>query len=383
MFFGVKAIRVKIYPNAKQSSVLDRTFGCARFVYNWALAKKVAIYNEDKKTISKWELSAELTKLKRDEDKQWLNEVPSQVLQQVLGDLDSAFSHFFKKKAKFPAFKSKKHARKSFRIPQGFEVNRDAYYIKLPKVGWVRFKDEFNVPETVEFRSITVSCTGNKYFASILYDDHCQTPGVVSIDPDKTVGVDLGVKTYATLSNGTSIENPKHLAAHLGDLKTAHRKLSKLKEGTSSYRKQKLAVGKVYEKVGNSRRDFLNKFSTTLVENQDVTTYCIEDLAVQNMQQTGYRSLSRAIGDTGWRMFRTMMEYKCADRGKNLIVIGRFEASSRTCTCGHLHHGLTLKDRSWTCPVCAAEHDRDQLAARNIRVFGLRKAGLGLSSISR
>jgi len=319
---------------------------------------------------------SELTKLKADPDTEWLNEVPSQCLQQSIADLDSAFSHFFRKNNAFPRFKNKRRAKQSYRVPQGFQVNRDSHYLKLPKLGWIRFIDEFCVPEDADFRFVSVSVEGGKYFAAICYRTTECPVAQSPIEPANTVGIDLGLTTLATLSDGTKIDNPRHLRQHENIIKQEQQVLSKKEEGTKAYERQRGRLNKAHRKVANTRRDFLHKLTTNLVENQDWTSFCVEDLSVQDMQQN--HRLARSIGDAGWRMFRSMLEYKAAERGKNLIVIGRFDASSKTCTCGSVNHGLGLADRQWTCSVCGEIHDRDVLAANNIKTFGLRKAGQSL-----
>jgi putative transposase len=243
----------------------------------------------------------------------------------------------------------------------------------LPKLGWIRFIDEFHVPKDVEFRNVTISTEGDRYYASICYKEPEKKVKQHKIIPSKTIGIDLGITTLATLSDDTKIENPHHLKKHEEEIKREQQTLSKKKEGTKAYEKQKARLNEAHRKVRNTRKDFLHKLTTSLVENQNWTSFCVEDLAVQDMIRDNSTSMSRTIGDVGWRMFRQMMEYKCVDAGKNLIVIGRFEPSSKACTCGFVNHALTLSDRKWTCPVCNIRHDRDILAANNIKRFGLRK----------
>jgi len=320
---------------------------------------------------------SDLTKLK--DEFEWLSEAPSQVLQQSVFDLDSAFSHFFKKNSAFPRFKSRHDSKQSCRFPQGFAVNRESKYLKFPKLGWVRFIDKFNVPKDADFRQVTISKKGSNYFASIIYDVPEKKIKQHPIVPNRTVGIDLGVKTLITLSTGKKIDNPKHLGKHLEELKVEQQELSKLTKGTFSYRKQRGRVQKVYEKVSNIRKDFLHKFTTGLAENQSWTTICVEDLNIKGLLQSSNTGLSRAIGDASWGALLRMLEYKLPEVGKNLIKIGRFDASSKTCICGVVNHDLKLSDRTWTCKACGTKHDRDVLAANNITTFGLRKAGQSLA----
>jgi len=375
----MKAIKVKIYPNKRQIELMNKHFGCCRFLYNWGLEQKVNFYNSNKKSLPKYTLINKITELKK--EKEWLGEVHSQSLQQTIIDLDSAFSHFFKHQAKFPRFKSKKNPKQSYRLPQGFEIARDKKAIKIPKLKWIKFRDKFNIPKNVEFRNITISRDGKEYFVSICYKTNEQSESKPEPKLDKTLGIDLGIKTIATLSSGTKIENPKHFKKYEDKLAAEQQKLSKKENRESkSYQKQKEKIHKIHKKISNTRKDFLHKLTTSIVENQNYTSYVIEDLAVKEMQETNYSSMSKAIGDVGWRMFRQMMEYKCEDNGKNLFVIGKFEPSSQLCTCGHKNSNLTLADRVWKCPACNKEHDRDILAANNIKQFGFRKYEVGQTS---
>jgi len=370
----VKAIKVKIYPRKWQKELIEKHFGCCRVVYNYGLERKIKIYTETKNNISVYAIQKELPKLK--EEKDWLCEVNAQSLQQSLVDLDSAFSHFFRKNNSFPKFKSRKNPKQSFRVPQSFEVDKNHKAIKLPKLKWIKFRDKFNLPENIEFRNITISRDGNEYFASICYDDKKETLEQSPIKEIKTLGIDLGTRHLAIFSDGTKIENPKHFKKYEDKLAFEQRKLSKKEnESSKSYQKQKEKVQKVHRKIRNTRKDFLHKLTTGLVDNQDWTSYAIEDLAVQQMEQNNPTQMSKAIGDAGWRMFRQMMEYKCKDAGKNLLIIGRFDPSSKTCSvCGNIYQELERGEKEWVCQKCHTNHDRDVNAARNIKNFGLIKS---------
>lgn len=370
----MKAIKVKIYPRKWQKELIEKHFGCCRVVYNYGLERKIKIYTETKNNISVYAIQKELPKLK--EEKDWLCEVNAQSLQQSLVDLDSAFSHFFRKNNSFPKFKSRKNPKQSFRVPQSFEVDKNHKAIKLPKLKWIKFRDKFNLPENIEFRNITISRDGNEYFASICYDDKKETLEQSPIKEIKTLGIDLGTRHLAIFSDGTKIENPKHFKKYEDKLAFEQRKLSKKEnESSKSYQKQKEKVQKVHRKIRNTRKDFLHKLTTGLVDNQDWTSYAIEDLAVQQMEQNNPTQMSKAIGDAGWRMFRQMMEYKCKDAGKNLLIIGRFDPSSKTCSvCGNIYQELERGEKEWVCQKCHTNHDRDVNAARNIKNFGLIKS---------
>jgi putative transposase len=370
----MKAIKVRIYPRKWQRELIEKHFGCCRVVYNYGLERKIKTYTKTKKTISSYDIQKEIPKLR--EEKEWLGEVNAQSLQQSLADLDSAFSHFFRKNNSFPKFKSRKNPKQSFRIPQSFEVSKDHKAIKLPKLKWIKFRDEFNVPEDVEFRNITISREGSEYFASICYNDKKDLPAPKPIKEVETLGIDLGTRHLAIFSDGTKIENPRHFKKYEDKLTLEQRKLSKKEQKDSkSYQKQKEKVQKVYKKIKNIRKDFLHKLTTGLIDNQDWTSYAMEDLAVQQMEQDNPTPMSKAIGDAGWRMLRQMMGYKCKDAGKNLLIIGRFDPSSKTCSvCGNIYQELKRDEKEWVCQKCKTHHDRDVNAAINIKNFGLIKS---------
>ena len=370
----MKAIKVKIYPREWQKELIEKHFGCCRVVYNYGLERKIKTYIETKECISVYTIQKEIPKFR--EKNEWLGEVNAQSLQQSLSDLDSAFSHFFRKNNSFPRFKSRKNPKQSFRVPQAFEVDKDHKAIKLPKLKWIKFRDKFNIPEDIEFRNITISRDGNEYFASICYDDKKGIPIPSPIEEVKTLGIDLGIRHFAIFSDGTKVENPKHFEKYKDKLALEQKKLSrKENESSISYQKQKEKVHRIHKKIRNTRKDFLHKLTTGLVKNQDWTSYAMEDLAVKQMEQNNSTQMSKAIGDTGWRTFRQMMEYKCKDRGKNVLVIGQFDPSSKTCSiCGNVYQDLKRSEKEWVCKKCQTHHDRDITAARNIKNFGLIKS---------
>ena len=289
----------------------------------------------------------------------------SQQLQQSISNLDKAFSNFFRAKKGFPKFKSK-HNKQSFRIPQSVKINFDEYKFFIPKVGWVKFFKDKHIEGEIKFATVSKSTTG-RYFVSITFE---------STQPRKTgngaVGVDLGIKHLAITSDGEFFENPKYLKQNLKKLKKEQRSLSrkfqKGKEQSNNYRKQRLKVAKIHEKISNQRKDYLHKLTTYLATRYE--TVCIEDLAVKNMVKN--HNLALSINDCGWAMFRQMLEYKV----KDLRVIGRFQPSSKMCSCGEINKELKLSDRVWTCKACGVTHDRDELAANNIKKFGLRASTL-------
>ncbi len=364
----MKAIKIKIYPNKSQSELIEKHFGCCRFIYNWSLNKKIDHYKNTKKSLSIYQIQKEITQLKKQKNTEWLTEIDSQSLQQTTFDLDSAFSMFFKKVGKFPQFKSKKNPRKSYRIPSRFKINNTKHTIKIPKLGWVSFKDKFDFKEKYDYRQITISknAVGN-YFVSVLYDNKLKELNSKKVNAEKTLGIDVGVKTLATLSDGTKIENPKFYQLYQDELGKSQVIFSKKIRGSNNYFKQKKIVAKKYEKASNCLKDYLHKLSNKLVENQDYDSFAMEHLDIKSMD-------AKHVNQVGWNMLKNMMVYKCKDKGKNLLTIGKYDPSSKMCNkCGYINETLGNK-RQWKCPICNTEHDRDLNAANNIKLFALVRA---------
>lgn len=362
----LKSIKYELRPTKSQVRKLNQGLGNCRFVYNWALDKKIKAYSKDKTSLSCFDLMKELTQLKKEKDFEWLKLSGSQQLQQSISNLDKAFSNFFKAKKGFPKFKSK-HKKQSFRIPQNVKIDYENYKFFVPKVGWVKFyKDKYIIGD-IKFATITKTPTG-KFFVSITFETtekRKQGKG--------SVGVDLGIKNLAITSDGEVFENQKHLKQNLAKLRVEQRSLQRkfkkgAKEQSNNYKKQRLKVSKIHEKIANQRKDYLHKITTYLSETYE--TVCIEDLSVNNMIKN--RNLSLAISDMGWGMFRQFLLYKT----KDLRVIGRFEPSSQTCNiCGDRNRDLKLSDRAWTCKN-GHTLDRDENAAINIKNWGLRASAL-------
>ncbi len=364
----LRAYKYRLYPNKQQEVLLLKHFGCARWIYNYALDKKIKAYKQDKKNLSRYEIQKDLPLLKKNPDTVWLKEVNSQSLQATLEHLDNAYRKFFKEKTGFPRFKSKHDNRQSFHIPQNTVVDWKTSKVSIPKIDDIKMVVDRKA--VGEIRSSTISRTpAGKYFISILVDSGVKEPKKPKVKLQTSVGVDLGVKDFAVLSNGEKIENPKHLKKHLRRLKMLQKRVSKKVKGSNNRKKANSKVALQHEKITNSRKDFLHKLSTKLIrENQ---TVCLEDLNTKGMMKN--HCLAQSIGDAGWGMFGSMLQYKARWYGRNILTIGRFDPSSKMCSkCGRINAALTLKDRSWTC-VCGAVHDRDCNAAINIRDFALKE----------
>ena len=365
----LRAYRYRLSPNSEQSILLNKHFGSVRFLYNFALAKKTAAYQTEGKSLSRYDIQAELPALKVEHE--WLKEINSQSLQSALLNLDSAYTRFFREKKGFPRFKSKKDNRHSFQCPQNVSVDFANSTIRLPKIGKIKavFSREFI--GTIKTVTISKTPTG-KVFASVLVDTPEQIPAKAPLSQATAVGIDVGLSHFATLSDGTVIANPRFLKKSLKKLKRLSRRHSKKVKGSNNRNKSRIRLSRQHEKVTNQRKDFLHKTSTAIVKQYD--TVCVENLNISGMMKN--HKLARAIADVSWGSFVSMLEYKAEWQGRNLVKIGRFEPSSKLCTCGTLNHALTLKDRIWTCGSCGTTHDRDLLAATNIVRFAFVKQNL-------
>ena len=361
----MKATKYRIKPTEGQQQKLAVQFGCARFVYNDALAKKQAAYKADKTSLSRYDLQAMLPAMKADEKTTWLKDAHSQVLQSALLNLDVAFKNFFAKRTGFPKFK-KKHGKQTFQYPQGVKIEGDA--IQLPKVGKVKIVLHREVIGKIKTVTISKTPTG-KYYASVLMDDGSTIP-----EPRKhivsSVGLDMGIHDFVTTSDGEKVANLRFLKRGLKNLKRKQQSLSRKQKGSNGRAKAKLLVAKVHERVSNARNDFQHKLSFTLANENQVV--CVEDLNIKGM--TKNRKLAMHIQDLGWNSFTVKLGYKLADRAGTLVKIGRFYPSSKTCSCcGHKLEALPLNVRSWDCPSCGSSHDRDTNAAINIQQQGILK----------
>ena len=295
-----------------------------------------------------------------------------QSLQQELRHQDNAFERFFKAKKGFPKFKCKHSHRYSYTTILNVSLDIENHKIKLPKIGKVDLRLD-RIPQG-QIKSVTVKqVPSGKYFVSLTVLEEDKYLPKEEIKAETTIGIDLGLKDFAILSDGRKIANPRYLKNNLKKLAILQKRLSRKQKGSSNRNKARIKVARQHEKISNMRKDFLHKLTYQLTHENQVSTICIEDLSVINMVKN--HKLARSISDVSWSTFRTLLEYKCDLYGKNLLVIGRFEPSSKMCTCGYINKDLTLANREWTCPVCHKHHDRDILAANNIKKFALSKAG--------
>lgn len=368
-----KSYKYRIYPNVEQITLLSKHFGCVRYIYNWALNAKIEAYRAEKKTENFISLGNKLPALKQEFE--WLNEINAQSLQSALKNVDNAFKRFFKDKKGFPRFKSKKRRQDSFHSPQRGEIDFNNGTISIPKLKNIKAVIDRRFDGNIKTITINRNPSG-RYFASVLVEVNTELPQKPTVEENRTLGIDVGLKAYATLSNGEKIDNPRCLRKSQKQLKYNQYVLSKMdrmnktKDGTNR-EQQRRKVARLHERVRNQRDDFLHKLTHRLTHDNQVDTLVVEDLSIRNMMKN--HCLAGSIGDAAWSKFFQFLAYKCEWYGKNLLTIGRFEPSSKMCSCGVVNSSLKLSDREWICSACGTLHDRDILAANNIKHFGLLK----------
>ena len=373
-----KGYEYRIYPNKKQEVLLNKIFGCVRYIYNWGLSKKIKYYQEQNKMLSSFDLTKELPILKQ--EKEWLKEIDAQALQQSLRHLDNSFTKFFRGKKGFPKFKSKRNNRQSYATIMNVHLFPEINKIQIPKLGKVKIRID-RLPKGT-FKTCTVKKTPtNKYFVVLTVDEKIKTPDKPIVTEGTTIGIDLGIKDFAILSDGRKFANPKYLLKNLKRLQVLQKRLLRKQKGSKNREKARLKVALQHEKITNLRKDFLHKITYKLTHENQVNTICLETLAVSNMLKN--HKLARSISDVSWSSFNDLIDYKAELYGKNILRIGKFEPSSKLCTCGYKNNNLTLKDREWTCPICNTHHDRDILAANNIKRFALQEQNLVYTGLGR
>src|SRR5215467_1863726 len=365
-----KAYKYRFYPTLSQKQTLARTFGCCRYVYNWALRERTDAYYQRAERLYYQDTAERLVTLKKQEETIWLSEVSSVPLQQALRHLDQAFRNFFEGRAQYPTYKKKRQQQSATYASNAFQW--DGQTLTLAKMDtplsivWHR-----PLPDGCKPSSVTITKDeADRYFVSILVEEDIKA---LEVTP-KMVGLDLGLKSIVITSNGHIYGNPKFFAKDEKKLAKAQRRHAKKKKGSKNRNKARLKVARIHKRIADRRRDYQHKLSTQIIRENQVV--CVESLQVKNMVQN--HCLAKAISDVGWGEFVRQLEYKAEWYGRTLVKIDKWYPSSKRCfDCGHILDSLTLDVRSWTCPECGVCHDRDINAAKNVLAAGLAVAACG------
>ncbi len=365
-----RAYKYRWYPTDEQKQMLARTFGCARFVYNWALRLRTDAYSQEQKRVCYDETSALLTELKKQPEYCWLNEVSCVPTQQALRHLDRAFRNFFEGRAAYPKFHSRHGEQSAEYTTSAFKW--DGTTLTLAKmeepleIVWSR-----PLPKGAKPTTVTVTKdTAGRYFVSILIEEDIKPLPLIK----KQVGLDLGLKSMVVLSTGEQVGNPQFFRTDEKRLAKAQRRHAKKKKGSKNRAKARLQVARLHARIADKRRDYQHKLSTRIVHENQVI--CIESLSVKNM--LGNHCLAKSISDVGWGEFVRQLEYKAQWYGRTLVKIDKWYPSSKRCfDCGHVLKSLALDVREWDCPECGVHHDRDINAAKNVLAAGLAVSACG------
>lgn len=357
-----QARKYELAPTPEQESMLRKTAGCARHTYNWCLAQCNERKEQTGKIIPFPELSRQFTIHKRAKGFEWLNEVQAVPLCDAVKDLNAAYQAFFKKNARYPAFK-KKGLHNAFTVARSAGETMSVVaagpgHVKLSIIGSVKLKE--HLADLGRPINATVSRSADRWYIAVAYEAELPEPARPGGAP---VGIDVGLKHFATLSDGTVIDAPKPLANYLKKLRRLQRQLSRKVNGSANRRKAAMKVARLHRRIANIRNDHAHKLSTELAKTKSVIA--VETLNIKGMVCND--RLARHISDVAWGNFLRMLEYKCRWYGAELRKAGRWEPTSKVCSsCGHVEPELPLQVRNWTCPACGSQHDRDINAAANI-----------------
>jgi putative transposase len=371
-----RTYRYRLYPDEAQKAELARTFGCSRWVYNWALETKTKAYYQDEESLSFTDLSGRLTSKKKEEETEWLSEVSAVTLQQSLRNLNQAFTGFFEGRAEYPSFKSKRGDQTARYVGTAFDIREDTSMrsggkrkLRLSKMpGLINIRWSRELPSEPSSCTVTKNPAGQYHVCFVCTEDVHLLPRVNGEDGDLAfVGVDLGIESLAVLSTGEKVGNPRWFENEYKRLRREQQKLSRKEKGSNNWRRQRKRVAKIHQRIQDRRKNFIEKLTTRLVENFDAIV--VENLSVKNMQQNG--RLARHITQAGWGQIVRRLRDKCEWYGRTLVIADKWFPSSQRCSeCGHIDGKKPLDVREWTCSECGAHHNRDINAAKNLSRVG-------------
>ncbi|MBV6273872.1 transposase [Alcaligenaceae bacterium CGII-47] len=386
----LQAFKYELRPDGQQQRQMRRFAGSCRFVFNKALALQKARYEQGEKKLGYAGLCKELTAWRNGPETPWLKDAPVHPLQQTLKDLERAYANFFAKRADFPRFK-KKGQSDSFRYPDPKQIKLDQgnARIFLPKLGWLRYRNSREVLGTA--KNVTVSLSGGKWFVSIQTEREVDQPLPQSTT---AVGIDMGIARFATLSDGSHLEPLNSFKRHESALRKAQQAMSRKTKFSNNWKKAKARVQRIHSRIGNTRRDYLHKATTTISQNHAMV--CIEDLQVRNMSKSAAGTtevpgrnvraksgLNKAILDQGWFEFRRQLDYKLAWNGGYLIAVPP-QNTSRTCpACGHVSKDNRQTQAQFACVECDFEENADLVGAMNVLRAGHARFACEVSGAAR
>jgi len=369
-----KGFKFRLEPTSGQWQLFAQFAGACRFLFNRGLEQRKTAYEKEGKSIRYFDQNNELVTLKKEEKTSWLKSIHSQVLQQALKNLDSAFCHFFQnlkagRTPGYPQFKCK-GLHDSFRYPQGVKVSGD--HVFLPKIGWVKFRKSRDILGKI--KQTTILREGDHWYVSFSTEREVSDPIQPPISEEKAVGIDVGLKRFAALASGpnnqaTYIENPRFLTKHLPRLRVLSRRLSKKTKHSKNWLKAKRQLAKLHAKIRHCREDFAHKLSTNIIKNHDIVL--VEGLNIANLLQKSKKSISRAIADASWRQFLRCLQYKAKERGKYFVETGKFFPSTQTCSACLSRKKMQLSDRVYRCDNCSMIMDRDLNSAILEKAVGM------------
>jgi putative transposase len=368
-----RGYKFRFYPTAEQATLLRKTLGCARFVWNYFLDLRQKSWTQENKSLSYYDTAKLLTQLKKEPEYSWLSEVSIIPLRYSIYELDGTYKKFFKGNCGYPNFKKKTNRNSIGLDASAFSIKNDKFFIAKNKQPLnIKFHRQLSQNQEIKYIHITLEPSG-KWYVSFNLDDHSIQP---LTSTDKMVGIDLGITTFATTSDGDKIKSPV-LKEEYQKLKKLQRKHSKKQKGSNNCYKARLKVAKQHDRITSIRKNFHHQVSRKLVNENQVIV--LEDLKIKNMLKN--RKLSRAISEQGWYQFKMFLDYKCNWYGRELTIINQWYPSSKTCSsCGSIQSKMPLSVREWTCPDCGSVHDRDINAAKNILAVGTTVSACGDSA---